>query len=75
MGNRAPIIVAVIAVLALCGLAAWLVLDVGCDRFADAVLFRDFCGKSSLGLAAAMLGIVAAVLVVAAVAQSRDRGS
>ena len=39
------VVVAVVAVLAACALAAWLVFDVGCDVAPDFLLFRQFCDK------------------------------
>jgi hypothetical protein len=63
----------VVAVLLVCGLAAWLVFDVGCGNFPDFFLFRPFCDKEMLAVAGPALGAAAVLIVLAAVAQRRER--
>jgi hypothetical protein len=64
-------IVAVVAVLAACAFAAWLVFDVGCDVAPEFFLFRQFCDKDFWTVAAPVLGLTLVLLVLAAVAQTR----
>lgn len=63
----------VVAVLVVCGLAAWLVFHVACDSFPDFFLLRPFCDKEMLSVAGPTLGVAAVLILVAAMAQRRER--
>jgi hypothetical protein len=67
------LVVTVVAVMAVCALAAWLVFSVGCDVAPDFFLFRPFCDKDFWTVAGPALGLALVLLVLAAVAQTRGR--
>ena len=67
------VIVTIVAVLAACAVAAWLVFDVGCDVAPDFFLFRQFCDKDFWTVAAPALGLAAVLLALAAWVQLRGR--
>ena len=66
-------VAAILGVLAAFAFVAWLVFDVGCDNFPDAILFRSFCGKDFWSVGGPVLGLTVLLLVASAVAQHRGR--